>query len=73
MPYIVLKDREKFNKVLKELPDIKIKGELEYVLFFILKKYMVGKKVNYSNLHDAVYSAQHVSDEFRRRYLDARE
>ena len=34
---------------------------------------MVGKIENYSNLHDATYACQHVSDEFRRRFLDKRE
>lgn len=73
MPYIEVSEREKFDKLLKNIITINTKGELEYILFKLLKIYMVGKTENYSNLHDATYAAQHVSDEFRRRYLDKRE
>ena len=73
MPYIKQEDREKFTKILTQLPNLLIKGELEYCLFFIMQSYMKDKKVNYSNLHDTVYAAQHCADEFRRRFLDKRE
>jgi hypothetical protein len=36
-------------------------------------KYMKNKKIRYVNLHDCVYAATHCADEFRRRFLDARE
>lgn len=73
MPYIKQEDREKFTKILTQLPNPLIKGELEYCLFFIMQSYMKDKKANYSNLHDTVYAAQHCADEFRRRFLDKRE
>ena len=75
MPYILQKDREKFDVILHVLKNIPIetKGELEFILFAILKEYMRERKVCYSELHDTVYACQHVADEFRRRYLDKRE
>jgi hypothetical protein len=35
--------------------------------------YMKDKEYRYSTLHDTVYAATHCGDEFRRRFLDARE
>lgn len=71
MPYI--KDRDKFDVILNQIKEIAIKGELEYCIYKLMKIYMNDKTFNYSNLHDAVYSAQHCADEFRRNYLDIRE
>jgi hypothetical protein len=74
MPYIPQCDRKKFYDVLDQLPEIKTKGELEYVLFYLIKKnYMKIKSWTYNELHSAVYACSHVADEFRRRYLDKRE
>lgn len=73
MPYIKPQDREKFDKILKQLPEFRTKGELEYCIFYLMKKYMANREFRYSNLHDCVYSAMHCADEFRRRYLDKRE
>lgn len=75
MPYIVKSDRNKFTSILTDLIKIefKTKGELEFLLFAILKIYMSKRKVCYSELHDTVYACQHVADEFRRRFLDIRE
>jgi len=75
MPYIDSIQRQKFSSVLYDLSNIKIisKGELEYLLFFILRMYMSDRKICYSELHDTVYACQHVADEFRRRFLDKRE
>jgi len=73
MPYISDEDRIQFDVVLDRLPEIKTKGELEYILFRTLKIYMDDRKYKYGELHDAVYACAHVSDEFRRRYLDKRE
>ena len=73
MPYIKQEDRQLFNDVLSCLPEIKTKGELEYCIFYLMKKYMSKKEFRYSNLHDCVYAAMHCADEFRRRYLDKRE
>lgn len=75
MPYIDKMFRGKYSDILYELSNISItsKGELEYLLFAILKSYMRERKVCYSELHDTVYACQHVADEFRRRFLDKRE
>ena len=73
MPYIRQKDREKFQEMFSTLPLMNNKGELEYVIFKIMKKYMETQEYRYSNLHDCTYAAQHCADEFRRRFLDKRE
>lgn len=73
MPYIKSKDRKKFNKMCKYCPDISTKGELEFIIFWLMKQYMKNKEYRYSNLHDCVYASQHCADEFRRRFLDKRE
>lgn len=75
MPYIDPMFRKKYRDIIFDLSNISIssKGELEFVLFSILKLYMKDRKFCYSELHDTVYACQHVADEFRRRYLDIRE
>ena len=73
MPYIKEELRTFYDGQLINITDIKTKGELEYIIFKLMKIYMSNKKYNYSNLHDAVYGCIHVGDEFRRRYLDERE
>ena len=73
MPYIRQNDRKKFDDVLKQLPDFEAKGELEYCIYWLMKKYMSTRDFRYSNLHDCVYAAIHCGDEFRRLYLDVRE
>lgn len=73
MPYIKSADRVKFDRILKECPVIATKGELEYVVYSLMVKYMQDKEFRYSTLHDCVYAVQHCSDEYRRRSLDVRE
>ena len=73
MPYIKEIKRCKFETVLREMPDFENKGQLEYVMFKLMKQYMNTREYRYSSLHDVVYAVQHCSDEFRRRYLDKRE
>ena len=74
MPYIPQADRPQFDKVLENLPEIKTKGELEYVVFYLMKRnFMKIKAWRYALLHDCVYAVIHAGDEFRRRYLDKRE
>ncbi|RLG10716.1 hypothetical protein DRN73_07155 [Candidatus Pacearchaeota archaeon] len=73
MPYIKQNDRRKFDVVLNRIENIETKGELEYVIYKLMKIYMKNKAFKYSNLHDTVYAAAHCSDEFRRNYLDVRE
>jgi hypothetical protein len=52
---------------------LETKGELEYVIFWLMHRFMLDREVRYSTLHDAVYAAMHCADEFRRRFLDERE
>ena len=76
MPYISIDQRKKYDKVHKSissLKNIETKGDLEYLIFTLMCKYISGREANYSNLHDTTYAAQHCSDEFRRRFLDERE
>ena len=73
MPYINQADRKIFDGILDMLTTIQNKGELEYCIFKIMRMYMRTKEHRYTNLHDTVYAAQHCADEFRRRFLDARE
>ena len=54
-------------------PDIATKGELEFIIFWLMKQYMKGKEYRYSTLHDCVYACIHAGHEFERRYLDTRE
>ena len=73
MPYIKQEDRKKFYEVLDQMPVILVKGELEYCMTKIMKKFMENKEANYSNLHDCVYGCIHAGHEFERNYLDKRE
>lgn len=76
MPYIAKTEREKYLPLLLEiqkLPDIPNKGDLEFLLFTLMLKYMSNKEQRYSILHDVTYAAIHCGDEFRRRFLDIRE
>jgi hypothetical protein len=76
MPYIKKSDREKYNDILRalyNLPEIDTKGDLEFLVFSLMVKYMKTREFRYSTLHDCVYACQHCSDEYRRRFLDERE
>ena len=73
IPYIKSGDRKHFDLILDNLPEIKTKGELEYIVFKIMKKFMKIRKYRYTPLHACVYAVMHCADEFRRRYLDKRE
>ena len=76
MSYIKKEDREKYNNLLvtlQNIPELPTKGDLEFLIFALMKKYMSTREQRYSTLHDVVYAAQHCSDEYRRRYLDKRE
>lgn len=73
MPYIKKSDRTRYDIVLDQIGSIDGKGELEYCIFKLMRRYMCDKEERYSTLHDAAYAAAHCSDEFRRRFLDVRE
>ncbi len=73
MPYITKNNRKKFEYYLNNFPEFEGKGELEYVVFSLMRRYMRERAHRYSILHDVVYAVQHCADEFRRRFLDERE
>lgn len=77
MPYINEERRIVYKNSFKDIHDdskrIDTKGDLEYLVFKLMKKYMIDKDYRYSTLHDVVYAVQHCADEFRRRFLDKRE
>ena len=76
MPYVDKDSRKKYEIVDKEiasLDSIETKGDLEYLVFRLMVKFMVTREKRYSTLHDVVYAVAHASDEYRRRYLDVRE
>ena len=73
MPYIEEDYRTKFAPMLDICPEIDNKGELEYVIFSLMMKYMSNKEPRYTELHNCVYATMHCADEYRRRYLDVRE
>lgn len=73
MPYIKQKDREKFKNALELMPKFENKGELEYVVFYLMMHYMKYNAFRYTVLHDITYAVVHCADEFRRRWLDKRE
>ncbi len=73
MPYINPKDRPEYDKGLDQIPDILTKGDLEYCIFKLMRKFMATRDMRYTQLHDATYAAAHCCDEFRRRFLDKRE
>ena len=73
MPYIEKDFRLTYDEVLDQMPDIKNKGDLEYCIFKLMKRFMKTREFRYSTLHEVVYAVMHCADEYRRRYLDKRE
>lgn len=76
MPYIKDEDRKKYANLVDEIYNVHVietKGDLEYLIFRLMVKYMQTREKRYSTLHDCTYAAMHCSDEFRRRFLDKRE
>ena len=76
MPYINPEQRKKYETIenaIIELDPIETKGDLEYLIFLLMRKYMVTRDYRYTELHNCVYASMHCADEFRRRFLDKRE
>lgn len=76
MPYIEKSQREMYNNFLISLQgmeQIETKGDLEYLVFILMKKFMSTREQRYSTLHDCVYATIHAGEEFKRRFLDKRE
>ena len=76
MPYIEPTDRKKYDEVRQSLNDLKsieTKGDLEYLIYLMMLKYMDDRPEKYGHLHDCVYGVKHSAHEFERHRLDARE
>ena len=73
MPYIKQKNRGKYNLILDNLPEIETKGDLEYCVYKLMKKFMKTRELRYTPLHSCIYAVIHAGQEFKRRYLDKRE
>jgi hypothetical protein len=73
MPYIDPRFRNQYDEILNRMPNIDSKGDLEYCIFKLMKRFMANREFRYSNLHEVVYAVTHCADEYRRRYLDKRE
>ena len=76
MPYVDKDSRKKYevvDKAIASLDKIETKGDLEYLVFRLMVKFMASREKRYSTLHDVVYAVAHCSDEYKRRFLDKRE
>lgn len=73
MPYIKPEERKRYDFLLDNIPEILNKGDLEYCVTKLMNKFMSTREFRYSTLHEVVYAVMHCSDEYRRRFLDARE
>jgi len=75
MPYVDEKRRLLYKNITSIIDNhfIETKGDLEYLIFYLMNQYMSDKDFKYSTLHDCVYASIHCGDEFRRRFLDVRE
>lgn len=76
MPYIKKEDRLKYYNIcaaIQESGPIENKGDLEFLVFMLMVKFMATRDKRYSTLHDVVYAIQHCAHEYERRFLDKRE
>jgi len=76
MPYIDNIQREKYKNlvnVIKNSDDIETKGDLEYLTYILMLKFMMSRNRKYSTLHESVYAVVHSAHEFERNFLDKRE
>lgn len=76
MPHIKALDKVKYSHIVNMInssQDIETKGDLEYLVYQLMKRYMHSRKRRYSTLHDAVYATIHSAEEYKRLHLDKRE
>jgi hypothetical protein len=76
MPYINDEQRQKysdFRGLVKVMREIETKGDLEYLVYLLMLKFMQSRERKYSTLHESVYSVVHSAHEFERNNLDVRE
>jgi hypothetical protein len=60
MPYVDKNARQKYIKVDKaiaSLDSIETKGDLEYLVFRLMVKFMATREKRYSTFHEVVYAA----------------
>lgn len=71
MPYIKSNDRKRFAQWLRKTPVIKTKGELEYLVTALARRFLKDQpEQRYSQIHDTVYAVIHAGEELRRRVMD---
>jgi len=76
MPHITSLDKTKYNHIINAIFSsqiIETKGDLEFLVYQLMKKYMSSRPRKYLTLHDAVYGTIHSAEEFKRLHLDKRE
>jgi len=75
MPHINQTQRSLYTNLIYELSNVTIdnKGDLEFIIYNVLKQYMKSREKRYSTYHDAVYGGIHACEEYKRLYLDKRE
>jgi len=73
MPYIKQETRPQYDVTLNKLCDIKTKGDLEYCVFKLMKRFMKTRENRFDPLHDCVKGVEHAAHEYERNYLDKRE
>lgn len=76
VPYISQEERSQydlFRVFLRDMPPIKDKGNLEYMVYLLMLKFMSTREQRYGDLHEAVYGTVHSAHEFERNFLDKRE
>lgn len=75
MPHINEIQRAKYSIITSLILDTEIenKGDLEYLVYQLMKSFMKTRESRYSTLHEAVYGTIHSAEEFKRLYLDRRE
>ena len=75
MPHIDELSKKIYNELTNKILTTKIatKGDLEYLVYQLMKAYMLTRERKYSNLHNAVYGVIHSGEEFKRLHLDKRE
>jgi len=69
MPYIHLNERPKFDKVIEQLPDMTMAGELNYVIFSICLRFLRFNGVRYTIFNAIIGVLGCVIQEFYRRMV----
>ena len=75
MPHINKEQRELYSTLLSEIlrTEILNKGDLEYLVYNLMKQFMATREKRYGTYHEAVYATIHSAEEYKRLYLDKRE